>query len=58
MEMLTEHSESDKLNLVYGELNDPLAMRMAITTVRPERIFHLAVQSFVPASWSALAETF
>jgi GDP-4-dehydro-6-deoxy-D-mannose reductase len=43
---------------VYGELNDPLAMRTVIATVRPDRIFHLAAQSFVPASWSAPAETF
>lgn len=55
--MLAEHSATGKLNLVYGELNDPLAMRTVIGTVRPDRIFHLAVQSFVPASWSAPAET-
>ena len=41
-EMLAEHSESDKLNLVYGELNDFLAMHTVIATVRPDRIFHLA----------------
>jgi UDP-glucose 4-epimerase len=41
---------------VYGELNDPLAMRTAIATVRPDRIFHPAAQSFVPASWRAPAE--
>ena len=58
LEMLTDHCESGKLNLVYGELNDPLAMRTVIATVRPDRIFHLAAQSFVPASWSAPAETF
>jgi GDP-4-dehydro-6-deoxy-D-mannose reductase len=33
-------------------------MRTVIATVRPDRIFHLAAQSFVPASWSAPAETF
>ena len=56
-EMLAEHSEADKLNLVYGELNDFLAMHTVIAAVRPDRIFHLAAQSFVPASWSAPAET-
>jgi GDP-4-dehydro-6-deoxy-D-mannose reductase len=63
--MLSDHSKSGALNLVYGELNDPLAMRTVIATVRPDRIFHpslhsgqaLAAQSFVPASWSAPAET-
>lgn len=57
-EMLGKRSEPNKLNLVYGELNDPLAMRTVIATVRPDRIFHLAAQSFVPASWSMPAETF
>ena len=50
---LAEHYESGRLNLVYGELNDPVAMQTVIATVRPNRIFHLAAQSFVPASWSA-----
>ncbi|MFO7917520.1 MAG: GDP-mannose 4,6-dehydratase [Anaerolineae bacterium] len=56
-QMLAEHSHPDALNLVYGELNDPLAMRTLIAAVRPHRIFHLAAQSFVPASWSAPADT-
>jgi GDP-4-dehydro-6-deoxy-D-mannose reductase len=62
--MLADHSEPGKLNLVYGELNDPVAMQTVIATVRLDRIFHpslhsgqaLAAQSFVPASWSAPAE--
>jgi GDP-4-dehydro-6-deoxy-D-mannose reductase len=33
-------------------------MRTLIEVVRPDRIFHLAAQSFVPTSWSAPAETF
>lgn len=56
-EMLADHTKPDALNLVYGELNDPVAMRTVIATVRPDRIFHLAAQSFVPASWSAPTET-
>jgi GDP-D-mannose dehydratase len=30
-------------------LNDPLAMRTVMATVRPDRNFHLAAQSFVSA---------
>ena len=56
-EMLVERSEPGKLNLVYGELNDASAMRTVIATILPDRIFHLAAQSFVPASWSAPVET-
>jgi GDP-4-dehydro-6-deoxy-D-mannose reductase len=33
-------------------------MNRLITSVRPDRIFHLAAQSFVPTSWNAPAETF
>jgi GDP-4-dehydro-6-deoxy-D-mannose reductase len=32
-------------------------MRRVIAAVRPDRIFHLAAQSFVPASWDAPAQT-
>ncbi len=57
-EMLAACSEPGKLNLVYGELADAGAMRSVIATARPDKIFHLAAQSFVPASWSAPVETF
>jgi GDP-4-dehydro-6-deoxy-D-mannose reductase len=45
------------LNLLLGDLSDPSSMRRVIAGVRPDRIFHLAAQSFVPASWDAPAET-
>ena len=48
----------DHLNLILGDLNDPSSMRRLIAGLRPDRIFHLAAQSFVPASWDAPAETF
>lgn len=46
------------LNLVQGDLTDPTSMKRLIESVRPDRIFHLAAQSFVPTSWNAPAETF
>ncbi|MBI2910572.1 MAG: GDP-mannose 4,6-dehydratase, partial [Chloroflexi bacterium] len=45
------------LNLVEANLTDPHAIRLAIAGVRPDRIFHLAAQSFVPTSWQEPAET-
>lgn len=57
-EVLLACREPGKLNLVYGDLKDPVAMHTVLATVRPDRIFHLAAQSFVPASWSAPVETF
>jgi GDP-4-dehydro-6-deoxy-D-mannose reductase len=45
------------LNLILADLADPSSMRRLIAGLRPDRIFHLAAQSFVPASWDAPAET-
>jgi GDP-4-dehydro-6-deoxy-D-mannose reductase len=46
------------VNLLQGDMADPCQMRTLIEVVKPDRIFHLAAQSFVPTSWSAPAETF
>jgi GDP-4-dehydro-6-deoxy-D-mannose reductase len=58
---LARHVDRDartgSLNLLLGDLSDPSSMRRVIAGVRPDRIFHLAAQSFVPASWDAPAQT-
>lgn len=46
------------VNLLQGDMADPYQMKALIEAVKPDRIFHLAAQSFVPTSWSAPAETF
>ncbi len=46
------------VNLLQGDMADPYQMKTLIETVKPDRIFHLAAQSFVPTSWSAPAESF
>jgi GDP-4-dehydro-6-deoxy-D-mannose reductase len=46
-----------KVNLLTGDIVDPLSMRIVIEAVRPERIFHLAAQSHVPTSWNSPGET-
>jgi len=50
-------TSSAKLNLVEADIGDAFSMNRAISVVRPDRIFHLAAQSYVPASWWAPAET-
>ncbi len=45
------------LNLILSDISDASSMRRLIAGVRPDRIFHLAAQSFVPASWDAPAQT-
>jgi GDP-4-dehydro-6-deoxy-D-mannose reductase len=49
---------SQAVNLLQGDMADPYQMMTLIRTLKPERVFHLAAQSFVPTSWSAPAETF
>lgn len=50
-------SVRDRLQLFECDLRDGTAARSVITEFRPDRIFHLAAQSFVASSWSAPAET-
>jgi len=47
-----------KIRLLDCDLADPTAVKRALEISRPEAIFHLAAQSFVPTSWTAPAETF
>ncbi|RXZ80672.1 SDR family oxidoreductase [Paenibacillaceae bacterium] len=47
----------DKVNLVECELRDPFSVEKLIDEVRPDLIFHLAAQSFVPTSWNAPNDT-
>jgi GDP-4-dehydro-6-deoxy-D-mannose reductase len=46
------------VNLLQCELADAYSVHSLIATVQPERIFHLAAQSFVLTSWNAPVETF
>lgn len=46
-----------KLKLCECDIKDAVAMNTMISEIRPERIFHLAAQSYVPFSWRAPQET-
>ena len=48
----------DKIHLVEADLKDMVSLRAALAESKPDRIFHLAAQSFVPTSWKCPAETF
>jgi GDP-4-dehydro-6-deoxy-D-mannose reductase len=43
--------------LIDCDLRDGMAARKTLEEVKPDYIFHLAAQSFVPTSWKAPAET-
>lgn len=51
-----EHLRS-RVKLVEADLRDTTSMQTALDRSRPDVIFHLAAQSYVPASWSAPNET-
>ncbi len=40
------------------DITDPHNVYRVIERIKPDRIFHLAAQSYVPASWDSPAETF
>ncbi|MFQ6082561.1 MAG: GDP-mannose 4,6-dehydratase [Candidatus Aminicenantia bacterium] len=47
----------DKINLVEADLKDIVSVKKALATIKPDWVFHLAAQSFVPSSWRLPAET-
>lgn len=46
-----------RLHLINFDLGDPYSIHTAIQEVRPDRIFHLAAQSYVPMSFRAPVDT-
>jgi GDP-4-dehydro-6-deoxy-D-mannose reductase len=48
----------DKVELHEADLKDIISLNKALAEIKPDRIFHLAAQSFVPASWKLPVETF
>ncbi len=55
----TENVEhfADQITLLECDLRDATSTRDALEKVRPDWIFHLAAQSFVPTSWTAPTES-
>lgn len=45
------------LQLIECDLSDFMSVRKMMDSVQPDYIFHLAAQSFVPASWDAPVDT-
>lgn len=51
-----EHIKND-LHLVNADMRDGHSLERVITESKPDYVFHLASQSFVPMSWRAPADT-
>ncbi len=47
-----EHLIEEGIELVPGDLVDSFSLIKALESVRPDEVYNLAAQSFVPASWS------
>jgi len=47
-----------RVRLHEADLKDIVSLKKALADSRPDRVFHLAAQSFVPSSWRLPAETF
>ena len=47
----------DRVTLLEADLRDYPSMAKALSRARPDYVFHLAAQSFVPTSWSAPVDT-
>jgi GDP-4-dehydro-6-deoxy-D-mannose reductase len=47
----------DGVKLLEADLRDYSSIQQALERARPDAVFHLAAQSFVPSSWSAPNET-
>src|SRR5579859_3179028 len=47
----------NQVTVIDCELQDASAVRGVIRAVQPDKVFHLAAQSFVPTSWTAPAAT-
>jgi GDP-4-dehydro-6-deoxy-D-mannose reductase len=47
----------EKITLFECDLTDPFSTHQTIEKIRPDLIFHLAAQSFVPTSWHAPHDT-
>jgi len=56
-DLLAERVDPSALNLVEGDMLDAFSMERVVGGVQPERIFHLAAQSYVPGSQNAPAAT-
>jgi len=47
----------DKIHILECDLRDVYSVNSLMEAIHPDKIFHLAAQSFVPTSWNAPAES-
>ena len=52
-----EINKKDRIELIYGDLNDLASLMTAIDKAKPDYVFHLAAQSYPQTSFDAPIET-
>lgn len=50
-------NSSDRIRLVYGDINDLVSLEHAVQEARPDYVFHLAAQSYPKTSFDSPIET-
>ena len=55
--LMSRINAKDRVNLIYGDLRDPISLVNVITEVKPDYVFHLAAQSFPKTSFDAPLDT-
>lgn len=55
--LLPRINDKDRIELLYGDLNDQPSLQRAVAAARPDYVFHLAAQSYPKTSFDAPLET-
>jgi len=55
--LLGRINKKDRIELVYGDLNDSVSLQTVIAKTKPDYIFHLAAQSYPKTSFDAPIDT-
>jgi GDPmannose 4,6-dehydratase len=57
-ELMGSSSQSQRqIELLYGDMRDPVSLEVAFAKAAPDEVYNLAAQAFVPASWLDPADT-
>ncbi|MDC1318935.1 GDP-mannose 4,6-dehydratase [Candidatus Thioglobus sp.] len=56
--LLDRANKKDRINLVYADLNDQVALLHAVEESRPDYVFHLAAQSYPKTSFESPLDTY
>jgi len=56
--LLDRANKKDRINLVYADLNDQVALLHAVEESRPDFVFHLAAQSYPKTSFESPLDTY